>query len=98
MGRMFIDALEEMDIAWKNQLAMHLRSNLYPPVPLIMLDPCIEAIANCVQNDWDAEVSLPEGVLYRGLTTAPSHAIVSNHRLEAFLDVDDDYLELALGE
>jgi hypothetical protein len=98
MGRMFVDALEEMDIAWKDQVAMHLRNNCYPPVPLIMLDPCIEAIANCVLDDWDAKVDLPEGVSYRGLTSAPSHAIVSNHRLEAFLDADDDYLELALGE
>lgn len=90
---MFIDALEEMDIEWKNQVALHLTSNLYPPVPLIMLDVCIEAIAQCVLGDGDVEISLPDGVTYRGLTTAPASAIVNNHRLEAFLDVNDDDFE-----
>lgn len=89
MGRMFIETLEEMDLDFKQQVALHLRHNCYPPVPMIMLDVCIEAIAQCVLDDGDVEVSLPEGVTYRGLTTAPAHAIVSNHRLEAFLDVND---------
>lgn len=86
---MFIETLEEMDLDFKQQVALHLRHNCYPPVPMIMLDVCIEAIAQCVLDDGDVEVSLPEGVTYRGLTTAPAHAIVSNHRLEAFLDVND---------
>lgn len=97
MGRMFIDALEEMDIAWKDQVAMHLTNNLYPPVPLIMLDTCIEAIAQCVLGDGEVEIDLPEGVSYRGLTTAPAYAIVDNHRLGAFLNVDEEYLEI-MGE
>jgi hypothetical protein len=99
MGRMFVDSMEEMDIAWKDQVAMHLQYNCYPPVPLIMLDTCIEAIAQCVLGDHHVEIDLPEGVSYRGLTTAPAHAIVSNHRLEAFIEIEvmANYLEM-MGE
>lgn len=70
----------------ETQIGIHLQSNHYPPVPAIMVQPCIEAID--AVNDaglWDLDIPLPEGVLWKGLTTAPAHAIISNHHLEAWL-------------
>lgn len=75
---------DNLDI--ETQVEIHLKSNHYPPVPAIMVQPCIEAID--AVNDaglWDLEIPLPEGVLYKGLTSAPAHAIISNHHLEAWL-------------
>jgi len=47
----------------ESQIGIHLRSNHYPPVPLSMVQPCIEAID--AVNDaglWNLEIPLPEGI------------------------------------
>ena len=77
----------------ETQIAIHLSSNHYPPVPKEMVKPCIEAID--AVNDaglWHLEIPLPEGVFYKGnLTTAPAHAIIDQHHLEAWLIEREDY-------
>jgi hypothetical protein len=50
-----------------------------------MVEPCIEAIYACSDEDYDKQITLPEGVKWRGLTTAPARAIVESHHLEAWL-------------
>jgi len=70
----------------ETQIAIHLSSNHYPPVPKEMIAPCIEAID--AVNDlglWDLEIPLPQGVSWRGLTTAPAWAIIEQHHLNAWL-------------
>jgi len=70
----------------ETQIAIHLSSNHYPPVPKFMVAPCIEAID--AVNDaglWDLEIPMPEGVTYKGLTTAPAWAIIEQHHLNAWL-------------
>ena len=76
----------------ETQIGIHLASNHYPPIPSIMIEPCIEAID--AVNDlglWDLEIALPEGVSWRGLTSAPAHAIISNHHLEAWIIEREEY-------
>ena len=76
----------------ETQIGIHLASNHYPPVPSIMIQPCVEAID--AVNDlglWDLEIPLPEGVSWKGLTSAPAHAIISNHHLEAWIIEREDY-------
>jgi hypothetical protein len=70
----------------ETQIGIHLSSNHYPPVPKFMVAPCIEAID--AVNDaglWDLEIPMPEGVTYKGLTTAPAWAIIEQHHLQAWL-------------
>jgi hypothetical protein len=70
----------------ETQIGIHLSSNHYPPVPKFMVAPCIEAID--AVNDaglWDLEIPMPEGVTYKGLTTAPAWAIIEQHHLNAWL-------------
>ena len=74
---------EQVDL--RTALSWHLGSNHYPPVPSSMIDPCIEAIENAEFGDWDAEVKLPEGVLWRGEEYAPTWAMVDQHHLDAFI-------------
>lgn len=80
--------LEDMGIHLdiETQIGIHLSANHYPPVPKSMVQPCIEAID--AVNDaglWNLDIELPEGVLWRGLTTAPAHAIIEAHHLDAWL-------------
>lgn len=73
-------------------LAYHLQGNHYPPVPVSMVQPCIDAIDAYNCEDYRREIDLPEGVLWRGQVTAPADAIIDAHHLEAWLN-QDDYLD-----
>ncbi|NDI10883.1 MAG: hypothetical protein EBY74_07870 [Actinobacteria bacterium] len=87
MGSNFANDLALADnIYIEGQIAIHLQANHYPPVPLSMVQPCVEAID--AVNDaglWDLEIPMPEGVTYKGLTTAPAWAIIEEHHLNAWL-------------
>jgi hypothetical protein len=93
MGSNFANDLALADnLTIENQIAIHLSSNHYPPVPAIMVQPCVEAID--AVNDaglWDLEIPLPEGVSWRGLTTAPAHAIIEQHHLNAWIIEREEY-------
>jgi hypothetical protein len=71
-------------------LHWHLTANHYPPLPTSMVEVCARAVALAVDDDWNAEVPLPEGVSYLGRNTAPVHAVVENHHLEAFVAAYQD--------
>jgi hypothetical protein len=93
MGSTFANDLTLADnLTIENQIAIHLSANHYPPVPAIMVQPCVEAID--AVNDaglWDLEIPLPEGVSWRGLTTAPAHAIIEQHHLDAWIIEREEY-------
>jgi hypothetical protein len=94
MGLNFATELSTMDtMPIEAQLNTHLQYNFYPPVPSSMVQPCIEAIDAYWDDDIYREIDLPIGVEYRGVTTAPAHAIVDNHRLGPWVtpDEDEDY-------
>jgi hypothetical protein len=78
-----VDLAEELDI--EVALGYHLQGNHYPPVPLSMVQPCIEAIDAYYEEDFDRAIEMPEGVSYKGMNTAPAWAIVEQHHLEAWL-------------
>ena len=71
-------------------LAWHLRSNHFPPIPLSMVQPCIEAIDAFWEDNLDKLISLPEGVGYKGLTVAPARAIIIEHHLDAWCEEPED--------
>ena len=80
------------DMAIEQQIRIHLSANHYPPVPPIMVQACVEAID--AVNDaglWDLEIPMPEGVTYKGLTTAPAHAIIEQHHLDAWIIEREEY-------
>jgi hypothetical protein len=87
MGRMNAIAIsdEALGIDLETQLEWHLRSNHYPPVPVSMVPVCIEAIDLANEGDWDAVVTMPEGVSYRGSSVAPVYAIVEQHHLDNWI-------------
>ena len=94
MGLNFATELATMDtMSIEAQINTHLQYNFYPPVPSSMVQPCIDAINAYWNEDFYAEIELPQGVEYRGSNFAPANAIVENHRLDAWLMNDDDYFE-----
>jgi hypothetical protein len=88
MGRNFAEDIAVMSGSIESQLSIHLRSNHYPPVPLSMIECCIEAIEKSNEGDSGALIDLPEGVLYKGEPQAPAYAIVEAHHLEPWISFD----------
>ena len=80
-----LDLSEELELDLEMAIGIHLRSNHYPPVPLSMVEPCIEAIDAYYEEDFDRAIEMPEGVLYKGQTQAPAWAIIEQHHLNAWL-------------
>lgn len=78
------EQLEEVSDFWK-LVAYHLQNNLHPPVPLVMVETCIEAITEAENENWDSIISLPEGIKYKGESEATVETIVENHYLQDFI-------------
>jgi hypothetical protein len=88
----------------ETQIAYHLQGNHYPPVPLSMVQPCIDAIDAYYDNDAMRFIAMPEGVFYKGMSHAPAWAVIEQHHLDFWLPQDDEYYgeedagyELGLG-
>jgi len=80
-----VDFASTLDLHTSIQL--HLSANHYPSVPSSMIQPCINAIFACVDNDDELLIELPKGVRWRGEDTAPAWAIVEGHHLQPWIDM-----------
>ena len=78
-------AEDELGLGLEKSILIHLRSNHYPPAPKSMVQPCIEAIDAYHDEDYNREIPMPEGITYKGMNTAPAHAIIEQHHLDAWL-------------
>jgi hypothetical protein len=77
-------------ISIEDQIRMHLTGNHYPPVPVSMVKPCIEAIDAYWEDDTDRQIALPEGGSWRGNDHAPAWAIIEGHHLDAWITEYDE--------
>lgn len=92
MGRNFATDLAASDLPLEAQIEHHLTANHFPPVPLSMVRPCLDAIEACLDYNPEQLIELPAGVSWRGQDTAPAAAIVQGHHLEAWLEcLEPDY-------
>lgn len=79
------------DLSLEAGLAYHLQSNHYPPVPVSMVQPCIDAIDAYYEEDYSRLIELPAGISWRGETSCPASAIVEAHHLDAWLPEEEYY-------
>ena len=89
MGSNFATELadnELLDLDLEMAISVHLQSNHYPPVPLEMVQPCIDAIDAYYEEDYQRLIDLPAPITWRGESKAPAHAIVEAHHLNAWLN------------
>ena len=90
MGSNFASDLANGELGISKSIEIHLTANHYPPVPTSMVLPCIEAIYAVNDGNPNSPITLPEGVSWRGQSSAPAYAIVEGHHLDAWLDWQDD--------
>jgi len=95
MGLMNTLGLIESGIDMESAIAMHLRGNHYPPVPVSMVTPCMEAIDAYWEEDYNREIELPEGIQWRGKESAPAYAIIDSHHLHPWCEetIDEEEYE-----
>ena len=86
MGSNLAYDLANSEISLEDAIGYHLQGNHYPPVPLIMVEPCIEAINAYWDEDPDRMIDMPKGVSYRDSNQAPAWAIVEQHHLDAWCE------------
>lgn len=92
MGSNFAtDLAENIDITLEQAIGYHLQGNHYPPVPLSMVQPCIDAIDAYYDGNPLRQIEMPEGISYKGMSHAPAFAIIEQHHLNAWLPEDEDY-------
>ena len=91
MGRQTAEVISELDMPLQRQIEMHLSTNFYPPIPKFMAQACVDALNAYWEEDINRMIDMPNGVLYRGSTSAPAWAVVEQHRLGPWLDDDEDY-------
>lgn len=87
-------------LTMEQQIEWHLTGNHYPPVPKVMVIPCVEAIDAYWEDDLDRHIDLPiDGVgqdgepfqiTWRGEKYAPAREIIINHHLEAWCTEEDE--------
>ena len=77
------------DLDLETTIGYHLQGNHYPPVPLSMVQPCIDAIDAYHEDDLNRTIMLPDGILWRGSVGAPAYAIIEGHHLEAWCHSDE---------
>jgi hypothetical protein len=70
----------------ESSLKFHLTANHYPPIPVTMVQSCIDAI-DAYNDGYDTNklIELPDGIKWRGETSAPAWAIIDAHHLQAWL-------------
>jgi hypothetical protein len=97
MGSITAIGLADTTLDLETQLAYHLKGNHYPPVPIEMVKPCIEAIDAFYDEDFNRMIEMPMvgdfQILYKGMTHAPASAIVEQHHLNVFIEPQEDYDE-----
>jgi hypothetical protein len=91
MGATFANELASMEgLGMKAAIEIHLTSNFYPPVPSSMAEPCMNAIDAYWEDDTSRLIILPDGVFWRGETTAPAYAIINHHKLYPWIEEDNE--------
>ena len=92
--------LEDLGIhlTLRQQISIQLTSNHYPPVPLIMVEACVEAIELARLGYYTADVKLPINefgtgerfqITWNGQHTAPVSVMVETYHLDGFINTAD---------
>lgn len=93
MGSVTALGIQDSVLDLETQILYHLKGNHYPPVPAEMVAPCIEAIDAFYDEDHSRMIAMPKvgdfQILYRGSTHAPAWAIVEQHHLEFWIQLEE---------
>ena len=98
MGSNFVTEIQDTDlfpnITLRDQVGMHLRGNCYPPIPIEMVDVCVEAIHAYDDGDYYRMLTLPKIGDFQirnrdGSVEVTAMQVVENTRIEGFINEEE---------
>jgi hypothetical protein len=89
MGSLQAAEMAEL-LSIEDGISWHLKFNHYPPVPSSMIQPCLDAIEACLDEDYERLIHL-NGSSWRGNDSAPAYAVVEGHHLQSWIELDEEY-------
>lgn len=72
------------------QMQLHLTGNIYPPAPVSMVIPCVQAIEAYWGDECEKVIELPAQVTWKGQNSAPAFEIIEGFKLHSWT-VEYDY-------
>jgi hypothetical protein len=103
MGSITAIGLADTTLDLETQLKYHLQGNHYPPIPTVMVQPCIEAIDAAYDEDWDRKINLPcDGVdkdgepfqiTWKGNTWTTASMLIDHAHLQWFIEPSDEDID-----
>ena len=88
MGRMALEGMLEQ--ASEDQaLRWHLSSNHFPPLPESLIPVAKRAIQAARRGQWSMKITLPEEFTWKGQSTAPVSACITEWHLDAFISEEE---------
>jgi hypothetical protein len=88
MGAIQAQGMVDLGVDLETAITWHLQHNHFPPVPVSMVPVCIEALDWCNDDEPNTLVDLPEGVTFKGRPQAPAWAIVEQHHLDPWVELE----------
>lgn len=88
MGLFSAMGVAESDTPIEMQIRWHLTSNHYPPLPVELVEPCIEAINAWNNRDIDLlekKITLPEGIQFKNQNYIYATELIESLHLEAWI-------------
>jgi len=94
MGRMsaagYKDCVNEGLMTEDEALRIHLTSNHYPPIPLMMLPVAKRALEKARRGEWEKKLRMPKDVTHKVYgKLVPVHEVMSHMHLDTFLDTEE---------
>ena len=97
MGSITAIGLADTTLDLETQLKYHLTGNHYPPIPTVMVQPCIEAIDAYYDEDYSRRIELPYlnevQITWKGNTWTTASALVAHAHLEWFIEPSDEDID-----
>ena len=81
----YAEAVAEGAVSLTSAINAHRISNLFPVPPAHMTAVMIEAVEAARAEEYEKDIQLPDGVLYKGQTWVYPHEVIEEFRLGAFL-------------
>jgi hypothetical protein len=94
MGSNFVAEIQDTELFpnfnLRDAIGMHLRGNCYPPIPIEMVDVCVEAIHAYEDGDYYRMLTLPKIDDFQvrnrdGSIEATAMQVIENTRIEGFI-------------
>lgn len=90
MSKLSESIVNNTEIDLDKRITWHLLGNHYPPLPIDLREPCLQAIELANLDYWDSEIVLPNGITHNNQKVLSVATIVELCHLETFINTETE--------